>query len=537
MSENHNTSENHALRPGPKTPKQRVDLSRSEFAENFLYLNGKPFSLDDYPFMRRIYDSGARKIVMKTSRQVSKSTTLANMMLANASMIPYLRQLYISPAVLQTQEFARDKLEPVINQSPLFRKYYVSPDLIQNVYKKEFLNGSVINLRYALLTADRIRGISADFLFADECQDLLPDVLAVTEETMSRSMYKYSVYAGTPKRTKGTLASLWQNSTQSEYAIKSPHSGHWNILSEENIGTHGLIDAKSGMPLNPLTDKGEWVSTHSLLQKPAIEGFRVCLLHFTGAPWVSWERDVLYKYENHSKALFHNETLGLEYDSGSAPISKEELIQACNQDIKLASAPEGITVGRQTMIGIDYGPVNSENSHTVITVLQEHGGYLQVVYAKKYVGQEASFEHIHKEIPKLVETWGATHLAADYGMGEASNSEFRAKLGFDKVLAFQYLPTQKEMARWQPKMLAHTLNKSQALNKLFSGIKKGKIRFPRWQDSAPFLEDILQLVIEYDEERNTSKYSNLGPDDFTHSTLFAVIAAMGMWDLQYLKDA
>lgn len=40
------------------------------------------------------------------------------------------------------------------------------------------------------------------------CQDLKKDVITVIQETMSRSLIKKSVYAGTPKRTKGTLADL-----------------------------------------------------------------------------------------------------------------------------------------------------------------------------------------------------------------------------------------------------------------------------------------------------------------------------------------
>lgn len=203
----------------PKKP-EIVDITISDFAENFFYLRGSPFSLADYPHMRAIYNCPSDKIAMKFSRQTAKSTTLANILLARALMIPQFRQVYVSPAVLQTQEFARDKLEPVINQSPLIKKHFVSSNQVQNVLKKEFKNGSVINLRYALLTADRVRGISADVNLFDEVQDLKKDVIGVIEETMARSEVKKSIYVGTPKRTKGTLADYWFGSTQNEYAIK-----------------------------------------------------------------------------------------------------------------------------------------------------------------------------------------------------------------------------------------------------------------------------------------------------------------------------
>jgi len=152
-----------------KTQKETVELTLSDFAENFFYLRGAQFSLDEYPHMRSIYNSTAKDVVMKFSRQTSKSTTLANIVLGRALMEPNINQLYVSPAVAQTQEWARDKLEPVIKNSPLIQNHFIDSNLVQNVYKKEFKNGSVINLRYALLNADRIRGISADYNYFDEC--------------------------------------------------------------------------------------------------------------------------------------------------------------------------------------------------------------------------------------------------------------------------------------------------------------------------------------------------------------------------------
>lgn len=159
--------------------KKQIELPLSDFVENFFYLKGQPFSLKDYPHMRTIYNIDADKLVLKFSRQTAKSTTLSNMLLSTAYMSPQIRQLYVSPAVAQTQEFARDKLEPLITQSPI-SKNFVDSNQVQNVFKKEFKNGSVINLRYALLNADRIRGISADINMFDEC--FTPDMEALTKE-------------------------------------------------------------------------------------------------------------------------------------------------------------------------------------------------------------------------------------------------------------------------------------------------------------------------------------------------------------------
>jgi hypothetical protein len=450
-------------------------------------------------------------------------------MMSRAVMHGNSGQLYVSPSVAQTQEFSRSKLEPVIMNSPLIYNQYVSPKLVQNVLKKKFTNQSRIDLKYALLDANRIRGISADYNYFDETQDLLKDVITVIQETMSRSLIKKNVYAGTPKRTKGTLADLWFRSTQYEYAVKSSVSGYWNILGPDNIGRTGLIDKKSGEPLDLRIDKGEWVSTYMHNKdKPKLEGYRVCLLHFAHSPWVKWEKDVIYKMENTSTALFYNETLGLEYDAGAIPISKDEVIRACNSQVRMKDEPDRGQLGRLSVMGIDYGPVNSDASHTCISIVQEREGKMQVVYAKKFLGKEADYAFIHKEIPRLIKKWNCRVLAADYGMGEAPNSEFRARLGPEKVLAFQHIHTQKEIFKYNSKMRAFTLNRNYVMTKYFDMLKRGHLRLPHWEDISDIAQDIRNVIIEFDEVKNTQKFVNTGPDDFVHATIFAVMSLMSL---------
>ena len=69
------------------------------------------------------------------------------------------------------------------------------------------------------------------------------------------------------------------------------------------------------------------------------------------------------------------------------------------------------------------------------------------------------------------------------------------------------------------------------MDDLFTAIRKRKIVFPRWEDTKPFAEDFLNVQMEYDEDRNTVKYINIGPDDTVHATLFAMLSLqmyMGM---------
>ena len=213
----------------------------------------------------------------------------------------------------------------------------------------------------------------------------------------------------------------------------------------------------------------------------------------------------------------------MEYDEGASPVTQND-IKLCCVGPRMANTPNELDRSYPTVIGVDYGPINSEASYTVISCVQMRGDIAHVLFAKKFIGKEASYAFIHKEIPRIMGVWGSNHLAADYGMGEASNSEIRNNIGFDKVVAFQHLPTQKEKIRWNPKMPAYTLNRNQVLGGFFDRIKKGRIIFPKYEDFEPYAHDIMNVQLDFDEERNTVKYVNIGPDDFVHATVFALIS-------------
>jgi intein/homing endonuclease len=452
----------------------------------------------------------------------SKSTSIANIMITNSAMIPGYKSLYVSPTVDQTKIFSHDRVTPVIESSPFIKTYFTNSSLVQNVFMKQFLNGSSLYLRYALLTADRLRGMSTDHNLFDEVQDMRLDLIPIIQESMSRSMYKRTLYSGTPKRTQGTLASLWKRSNKGEYVIKCVSCNFWNILGESNIGPIGPICTKCGRHLD--IKIGQWVSTYSLSQEPDLQGYRVCLLHFSGAPWVDWKRDVLEKQRHFSRAYFANEVLALEHDEGASPVTMDDIRACCDPNLVMTEEPSALDRSYTNVMGIDYGPINSENSYTVIVCLQLRGDVVHVVYAKRFMGKEADFSFIHSEVPRLMGKWNCSQLAADYGMGEASNSEIRSKVGFQQVIAFQHLHAQKEKIKWNPKMPAYTLNRNQILGEFFTRVKKKKILFPRFEDFETFAVDMMNVQMKFDEERNSMSYINIGADDFVHAATYALTA-------------
>jgi len=142
---------------------------------------------------------------------------------------------------------------------------------------------------------------------------------------------------------------------------------------------------------------------------------------------------------------------------------------------------------------------------------------------KKFIGKEADYAFIHREIPRLMKKWDCKFLGADYGMGEAPNAEIRSRIGYERVVAFQHMREQKEKIKWNSKMPAYTLGRTSIMTDFFALLKKGKIEFPKWEYSEPFLDDILNIQMEHDETIGKTKYTSVGPDDFFHALLYAII--------------
>jgi len=143
------------------------NVAPSQFAELAIQIPaaGKisAFRFEGREYLRRIYDSPADKILLTCGRQVEKSTTLGNRLLCYSALVNNFRALFVAPSAEQAKVFSVDRIRDVIECSPLLQAY-VPPKIGQAVFFKKFVNFSQIRLRYAYLTADRVRGIPADLI-------------------------------------------------------------------------------------------------------------------------------------------------------------------------------------------------------------------------------------------------------------------------------------------------------------------------------------------------------------------------------------
>lgn len=498
-----------------------MKISPFDLCQKILYLDGEPFNLSERQYLKSIYNSPVKRHVYRFGRQCEKSSSLASKMSTYGTVKPGFKTMYVSPTSRQTRVFSSVRLKEFLN-SPFIKKNRVNKDCEQAVFKKSLSNNAQFFLEYTFHTPDRVRGISADWVLIDEIQDIMCDFIPVIEECASHSRYKYFTYAGTPKTMDNTIEYYWEQSTQRELATKCGHCNYWNVgLGLKNIGKEGLICAKCERLID--RSRNEWVRAMPLDQS-IYEGFHLNQLN---VPWVEWD-EILVKKDLYPPDRFHNEVLGLPYDSGTKPITMSEVL-ACCQDRPMTMNGNGIS--SPTFAGIDWA-VTGDISYSVIVI----GEYIpfpnifKIHYAKIY-GQDMNDPKVQvRDMLRICKEFNVAVVGADWGAGAVQNLQLMDVFGPGRVIQFYHTGNQQERIKYNKKRNIYTTNRTFVMADLFLDFMKKKIQCFKWEDfKNPFAQHILNISQEVrkTQQKETLYYDHRPDkqDDFFHALLFGKLAA------------
>ena len=503
-----------------------IEATPSKLAQSILMLDGDPFTLEDRNYILPVYDGGYERVLLYTGRQVEKSTTLAAKLVSDMILTPYTTGLYVAPTQEQARVFSSQKIDPFIRYSPFVRKNFTSTKKTDRVLQRQLTNGSELYLRYMYLTADRIRGLSADTLCIDEIQDMLRDEIPVVEEVQSHSKRPFQLYAGTPKSKVNAIQHYWDLSTKNEWVIKCTSCGTYQTVEEHNLEKKGLSCRKCGSLLNP--QNGVWISTTEELEEPYYQGFRIPQ---PIVPWIQWDK-IWYKYTKaYTRQKFYNEVLARPYDMVTKPITQDELLAIC-EDREFDSGYEPRTYGNLPLVmGVDYATPLGEESFTIVTIGGLVGDRFRVAYSYRYEGKEADFNFIFNDILRLCRVYKVQVLGVDWGVGSGGiNAQLRQALshGGDRLTEYQLVGRLKETIKWDPDAYLFRLDRTEILKYFFLQLKHKMVLFPKWEVSGKYLKDFLSFTVEYSESRKSIMYDREPgrPDDYGFSTLFAYLTAL-----------
>lgn len=518
-------------------------LSKSQFAESILRLKGKRYSLDRYPMFRDIFDlsDSAMELLLKTGRQVSKSTFNSKDIVIDSLRIPHFNTLFITPLQEQTARFSRNYLSDDIRNTPFIQKYYWDTSCQDNVFSRGFTNGSLVQLTYSLLDAERARGIPADKLVFDEVQDIPWGNIPIINECLSASEYKWINYTGTPKTMDNTIEQLWRLSTKCEWAVTCAYCRRTNIPDEENvwemIGEEFPQCAYCKSDIRTEIANGRWVTRNPDYADPKkcqMVGFHlpqiIMPIHYEldnegeNKNWMTLKK----KQSRYARAQFANECLGLSFDQGGRLVTITELVAISTGKLYNKFDPE-MNIG-PLYAGIDWG-ISAQTSYSFITI----GGFdlnnphkFKVVYMKRFSSTD-TLEQID-EMLEICHQFNVKLIGADCGVGHTNNIILRRNYGENRVLPFNYA-TSAYVTNYNKGRMYHSLDKTTSLNLMFMAIKQKLVEFPNfeWMKANEFYKDFLALYEEIVEStRGISKvfkHNPKDPDDGAHALNFCMFAA------------
>jgi len=534
---------------------ENIAIRRSEWVTTLLYLDGNPFSLDHFPFYERVYNEVFPALLLKTARQVAKSTTLANFLIMEACSTPHMKSLFVAPTQEQTQKFSQTRVGKTIFYSPDIRNRWVSKELSSRVYQKMFTNGSELAFSYASDDPDRVRGVSADRVAYDEVQDILYDeVIPVINECMANSDKAYETYCGTPKSMENTIEQLWQWSTQTEWVIKCTACNTYQFFVDERcIGKKGPICLKCGKYVN--VRNGEWIDMNVYpddFEGKRIKGFHIPQVILPKNVPASmpmdlknqeiaqsrWDR-IKAKHAIYPSAKFRNEVMGVSDAIGTRLVSKDELESLC-EDYEITEIPTHnlrLSDLKGIVAGVDWsgGGMNA-TSRTVLWVWGivagggEHAFKLRTLYFRVYPETNPISGGVIDHVCEVCDNYGVSLIMGDAGEGALANANLRERLGPQRAVQVQYRGTATANTSSRPfywnRVDRFLAERTTMIDNFMMYIKRRGVIYPHLRHMTLPIRDILNEYEEVTQQgRKVWRHAPSQPDDCLHAQIFGWMAA------------
>jgi ribosomal protein L22 len=510
------------------------------FSEAMYQLEGKPFRFGaGRNYLRPIHNADMPNVLLMTGRQVEKSTTVSVKIGNNVLLRNFSRSLYVAPMNEQVKTFSRGRLDKLFrySQKDLVRKRYMDSNLTNQVFHKEFKNGSEIYLRNCFEEADNIRGLSIDDIFIDEVQDIIVEALPVIMETQARSKKPHFFLTGTPKTFSNTIQQQWDRSSQADWVIVCPACRKHQVLGVPSVTATAFV-CRNPRCRKPLPDiaraMGRWEH-----HKPEanLKGFRITQMMVPDIDVAS----VYNKIMTYPKNRLYNEVLGRSFEKADKPFSELLLNAITNGEKTQYARIAGISsefANQLVFMGIDWGEGEKSGEqgtgYTVISIYAFNtAGKFQMLYGKRFErGDELDPDFQIKTILQLMEAFKINLCVADYGAGQKENMRLRKILG-PRFVQCHYVGRQKLKIVYEPENFKYKIPRSPWLTDYVEFVQGHGIEWPgKDNPNLKWLyENYTSVYSEYRSSKNGISeelfygHSVSEPDDAVHSGFYAWLAS------------
>tara|TARA_R110000803_G_scaffold107958_4_gene176148 strand:- start:2538 stop:4064 length:1527 start_codon:yes stop_codon:yes gene_type:complete len=477
---------------------REIALFPDRWSSYFRTIEGKPFRLDERPYLQEVYrhfgatekSETTKVIVLKCSRKVEKTETICNLLLYALLNIPYFNAVYTAPRQPQVSRFVEERFNGAM-MSSVNGGCLLKQRLKTSVSHQTFdVGAKSLNHFYAYSNwgdAHGLLGIAADMCCIDEYQDSDPDVLPMLMEMLAQSDYKWVVVSGTAREQGSEFWRLWSTSTKAE----------WNAKDQE------------------------WV--HKKAEAPNIIGYHITqLMH----PDIT-DEDIAQKKITYTPRRFANEVLG-EFFSGSAkPLTLDQALKVIDRNM---TPLDSINPPEKTFMGVDWGLT------TTVIIMRENGDIVNAFKIESRGEDDMDEVGVLKD---MIVRFNCVSVVCDIGYGARQVRELQREFG-DRVKSCYY--ASRPMTPFEFKKrdnnrnLIHmaVIDRTSYIEETVEAIKNGEIRLP-WQDRS--LEWVLEEFCAINSSAETdmksgrqirgqtlTKYGRDGDDHALHSLLYARLA-------------
>lgn len=478
------------------------------------------------------------------------STSLGARQLMFSNVVSGFRSIYITPHTDQLKTYA-DRLREM---ERAFRFYKPSKNFRQNLYFKEYPNGAMIKLMYALTSAAALRGNSADELLFDEYQNFDISLEDEVLEIQKASTMPVRIFAGTSLTTDTALEAKYQASSQGVWMIKCG-CGEWLNTGDREVALQlvqpeGVVcpkcsrvqDVRLGHYVHGDQDK-------LLRQEIGFHIPQIIIPYFT-EDIVRWSEIYRKKVSGGNINKFLEEVLGIPTEEGEREITQQNLKDICvlNHAECRVKAKRGdylLVVSGCDWGGSDYIPeAKTKVSFTVHAMLGvNHDFTIDIIHFQHYAGMD--YRSVADDIVKNHYELTGEALASDFGVGQLYNMLLRERIkNIHKHLVFGYVgPSSAALSEPAGDHMfnQYSLNRTEAITSLYDAIKQKRIRCFQWEHAERYLLEFLNLFRAPNETSSgatsfTYRRHGSKADDSLHAVNFAYVLARLMLDEPLIAD-
>jgi len=517
------------------------------FCETYLTLDGLPFRINGngYKPFSDIYryvgikalEKDSKPVVIVKGRQVGATTMAAALELffTCSSLFgkngrPPMRIMHCFPLLEMGYRYTKQKLNTMIrgavpdatatkktgkSKSYVEGKLDKSSTANDSISFKQFENGNLILIESTGISAERLRGITSDTIFFDECQQIPPHALSNASKSLTKAQYGpdgvgVQVYFGTPLQKGTGFHKIWNVSSRQYYhlgcegcgqtfPLYTPESDDWmKIWIEDDLPpqhpSHGFIvrcpHCKHEQDKRPAAERGKWIPLNEDQDCQYI-GFHLNQLYM---PTLNRDYIVGQRPENHpynTERAYQNEVLGEFYSGQSFLITAEEIEAKCGDPNRHMSSRIDANQNKLAFLGLDWGEKTElapteedgrsrgQSYSTAVVLVADGPDLLSIEYAKILKSNDPAYKK--SVVDTIMSRYNITLAVGDIGHSEDLSKILAKEYGPRFIVSRAAGDNIKNNAKFMDDVFPQEIifGRNYYIDEVMGEyLRKGKIRFP-----------------------------------------------------------